>query len=228
MRALVVVAFNEVIELGLLLQEVFAGRLGGLQLQGQMHTLVPSVLLRMARLDALDRDAEPEPPDREFGEVEEGIRTSKGNAVIGANGLGQAELLEDGLEHRKGVGFLGGGERLAREEIATGGVGDRKRIAVAPVGEHELALVVGAPQVIGLTGNRQRRSRRSITPRSSALDQVMAIEHRMHCADRRRVHIRVEAVELLPDLRRAPARLVLFQAHDPSFDLEGQLVGLAV
>jgi len=85
MRALVVVvAFNEVIEFGLLLQEVFAGRLGGLQLQGQMHTLVPSVLLRIARFDALDRDAEPEPPDRKFGEVEEGIRTSKGNAVIGA------------------------------------------------------------------------------------------------------------------------------------------------
>src|SRR3984893_7213176 len=50
MRPLVVVAFNEVIELGLLLQEVFAGRLGGLQLQGQMHTLVSSVLLRMARV----------------------------------------------------------------------------------------------------------------------------------------------------------------------------------
>jgi DNA-binding transcriptional LysR family regulator len=88
MRALVVVGFNEVIELGLLLQEVFTGRLGGLQLQGQMHTLVPSVLLRIARFDALDRDAEPEPPDRKFGEVEEGIRTSKGNAIIGAMAFG--------------------------------------------------------------------------------------------------------------------------------------------
>ena len=37
MRSLIVVAFDEVVELGLLLQEVVAGRLGGLQLQGQMH-----------------------------------------------------------------------------------------------------------------------------------------------------------------------------------------------
>ena len=52
-----------------------------------MHALVATVLLRVAGLDAFDRNPEPEPPDREFGEVEEGIRTSKGNAIIGANGL---------------------------------------------------------------------------------------------------------------------------------------------
>src|SRR6516164_5426196 len=61
--SLVVVAVDEVIEPGLLLQEVFGGRFGSLQLQGQMHTLMSAVLLRMAGLDALDLDAEPEPPD---------------------------------------------------------------------------------------------------------------------------------------------------------------------
>src|SRR5580704_3249467 len=99
------------------------------------------------------------------------------------------ELLEDGLEHREGIGFLGGGERLAGEEIAAGEVGDRQRIAIASVGEHELALVVGAPQIIGLAGKGKRRSLRPITPPHSALDQAVAIENRMHRADRRRVHI---------------------------------------
>ncbi len=64
MRPFIVEAFDEVIELGLLLQEVAAGRLGGLELQGEMHALMASVLLRMAWLDALDLDAEPEPPYR--------------------------------------------------------------------------------------------------------------------------------------------------------------------
>ena len=39
-RPLVVEAFDEVIELGLLLQEVAGGRLVGFELQSQMHALV--------------------------------------------------------------------------------------------------------------------------------------------------------------------------------------------
>ena len=124
MRPLVVEALDEVIELGLLLQEVAAGRLGGFELQGQMHALMAAVLLRMAWFDALDLDAEPQPPDRELGEVEEGVRACERPAIIGADGLGEAKFLEDGLEHPEGIGFLGGGERLAGEDVAAGGVGD--------------------------------------------------------------------------------------------------------
>ena len=56
MRPLLVVALDEAIELRLLLQEVLRGRLGRLLLQCQVHALVPAVLLRVAGLDALDRD----------------------------------------------------------------------------------------------------------------------------------------------------------------------------
>ena len=65
MWPLVVVAVDEVIEPGLLLQEVLRGWLGGLQLQSQMHALMAAVLLPVASLDPLDLDTEPEPPDRQ-------------------------------------------------------------------------------------------------------------------------------------------------------------------
>src|ERR1700747_309064 len=106
MRPLIVVAIDEVIELGLLLQEVFSRRLGGLELQGQMHTLMPAVLLRMAGLDPLDLDAEPEPPDRQPAQSEQRIGTGKGNAVVGANGPRQAKFLEGTLTHRECISFL--------------------------------------------------------------------------------------------------------------------------
>ncbi len=58
-----------------------------------MHALMAAVLLRMAGLDALDADAEPEPPDGELGEAEKRIGTGEGDAVVGADG-GQAKVLE--------------------------------------------------------------------------------------------------------------------------------------
>jgi hypothetical protein len=57
-----------------------------------MHAFVAAILLWMAGLDALDRDAEPQPPDGELGEVEQGIGTGERNAVVGADCLGQATL----------------------------------------------------------------------------------------------------------------------------------------
>src|SRR6185437_609829 len=178
-RPLVVVAGDEVIELGLLLKEVFAGGLGGLELQGQMHAFVAPILLRVAGLDALDLDAEAEPPDRELGEIEQGVGTGEWDAVVGADGLGQAELLEGGLEHLERIGFLGAGERLASDQVAAGEVGDGQRIAIAAVSEHELALVVGAPQIIGLSGMGKGGSVGSVASSASTLDQSVAVEHGM-------------------------------------------------
>src|SRR5580704_18263496 len=186
-----------------------------------MHAFMAAVLLRVTGLDSLALDTEPEPPDRELGEVEEGIRAGEGNTVVGADGLGQAELLEYGFKYRESIGFLGGGERLAGEEIAAGEVGDRERVAITPVSEHELALVVGAPQVIGLAGKGKCRSLRSVASSHSAFDQAVAVEDRMHRADRGRVDVRIEAGQLFPDLRRPPARLVLLETQDPRLDLKG-------
>jgi hypothetical protein len=42
------------------------------------------------------------------------------------------------------------------------------------------------------------------------------------------MHIRIEPGQPLPDLRRAPVRLVLLQSDDLRLDLEGQLIGVAM
>ncbi len=90
--------FYELVEAGLLLQAVHAGRPGGLFLEREMHALVTPVLLGISRLDPLDGDAEFQPPDREFGEVEQGIRAGEGHAVVGSDSLREAALLEKLLE----------------------------------------------------------------------------------------------------------------------------------
>ena len=103
----------------------------------------------MTGLDALDVDAQAQPPDGELAQAEQRMGAGEGHAVIGADRLGQAKLLESALEHGEGVGFLGGRQGLAAEEVAAGEVADGERVAVAPIGEHELAFVVGAPQLVG-------------------------------------------------------------------------------
>ena len=48
---------QEGVELGLLLQEVDAGRAGGFFFQGEMHAFMTAVLLRMAGTDSFNRDS---------------------------------------------------------------------------------------------------------------------------------------------------------------------------
>ena len=50
-------------------------------------------------------DAEPEPPDGELGEIEESIGAGEGDAVVGADGSGQAAVTEESLEGGDGEVF---------------------------------------------------------------------------------------------------------------------------
>jgi hypothetical protein len=112
-RALGVELSDEVIEAGLLLEAIGAWRADGLLLEGQVHALMAPVLLRSTWLDALNIDAEPQPPDGELGEVEQGVWASEGNAVIGADGIGQAALAEQPIEGRGGEILTGRLQGLA-------------------------------------------------------------------------------------------------------------------
>ena len=60
-----------------------------------MHALVAAVLLGMTWLDALDGDAEAEPPDRELGEIEEAAWAGERHAIVGADGVGSPRSRRD-------------------------------------------------------------------------------------------------------------------------------------
>ncbi len=48
------------------------------------------------------------------------------------------------------------GHALAGDQIARAIVGDGQWIAVLPVAKHELTLVVGAPEAVGIVGPHER------------------------------------------------------------------------
>jgi len=149
----VVVTADECIELGLLLEKVAGSWLGGFFLERQVHAFMTAVLLGMPRFDALDANAEAEPPHRQLAQSEQSVGTCERNAVIGTDGVGQSKILESAFEDGKGIDLLGGREGIAGDEIATGEVADRERVAVASIGEHELALVIRAPQLVRPAGS---------------------------------------------------------------------------
>jgi hypothetical protein len=80
---------EKIIKLGLLLQTVHARGTSGFGFERKMHALMPAILLRMTGLDAFDGDAQTQPPDGEFGKVEQGVGRGEGNTVVGADAARQ-------------------------------------------------------------------------------------------------------------------------------------------
>ena len=147
-----------------------------------------------------------------------------GQSYVGAN----TELLESVLEDGERRVLAGAGEALAGEQVATGEVGDGERVAVAMVGEHELALEVGAPQLVGLAGPGEGCALSLVASATAAGDEAVAVEHGVDGADGGGLDPQLEPAQLLADLGRAPGGVFLAQLEDPALDLEGQLVGLPV
>src|ERR1700730_7727902 len=162
MRAFGIELAEEGVEAFLLLQAVEARRPGRLLLEGEVHAFMAAVLLWMPGLDAFDRDAEPEPPHRELGEVEQGIGTGKRHAVVGADGPREATIADQALKGCHCRLFAGRIECLTQQQKARSMIGDGQRIAVAAIAELELTLEVGAPQIVRLGARRQRRSSRGL------------------------------------------------------------------
>src|SRR5882757_1048239 len=119
-------------------------------------------------------------------------------------------------------------QTLTADQKARGEVGDGQRITVPLVPHHELALVVGAPELIGCLGHAQRGPLRPITPALPALDQTVACQHRVDRTLGRRSHRWALPDQPFPDLRSAPVRPFLLDLNNQLLDLEWELVGLPI
>jgi hypothetical protein len=99
---------------------------------------------------------------------------------------------------------------------------DGERIAVPSIAELELALEVGAPQLIGSGAGGQWRAARALAWPATALDQAMAIENRMDSTFGRNPDIAVQpSDQQFPDLARAPVRLLGLEPDNQALDLLG-------
>src|SRR5947207_10580681 len=123
-----------------------------------MHTFVPAVLLGVCRFDALDGDPQTQPPHGQFAQAEESAGAGEGHTVVAADGARQAVVLEGSLKDTEGEVLAGALQAFAAQQVARGEVRDGQGITVAMIGEHELTLVIGTPQIIGLIRSGQAGS----------------------------------------------------------------------
>src|SRR5882757_9379209 len=114
MRTLRVIHASKLIERALLFDHGGGRRARHFILQRSMHPLVPTVLLRMARLDSLRRNAKPDPPHGQCGEPTDAWRCER-RPVVGADSRRQSKLSKRSLEVRSHGGIICFGKSLAFE-----------------------------------------------------------------------------------------------------------------
>ena len=141
----------ESIELPLLTSKALGRRTCRGSLQGAVHPLVRTVLLRTARSDPLMDDAELHPPDVELAQTMD-PRRRKRRAVVAANRLGQAALSKEAFEGLLHASRLHVAQRRASKQVPTEVVEDRQRVAVHAVASLELPLEIDSPNLVGSVG----------------------------------------------------------------------------
>ncbi len=158
----------------------------------------------------------------------EAVWTGERHAIVGPDRLGQATLLEELLEGSDGKVLAGRFKGFAEQEKARGVVGDRQGKAVPAIAELELALEIGAPEVVWRGAGRQRRAGRPVPRPSRDLDQAVPVEHGVDRALGRNANVAVQSADQeLADLAGTPMRLVTLGRDDQALDLPRQLVGVA-
>src|SRR5579871_6194754 len=83
-------------------------------------------------------------------ELKQAMRRGEGNTVVGADGPWQAAFLEQALKGRKREFFAVRLQRFTQQQVARGIVCDSQWITIPFIAELKLALVIGAPEIVGM------------------------------------------------------------------------------
>lgn len=213
----------------MLLKEIRAGRACRFDFQGSIHALMATVLLRTARLDTLDRNAETQPPNGQFAQIKRPLGEANGTPLSERMACGRPRSLNNRSEACKRALFLDGLHGFAEQEKAAGMVGNSQWITIPFISQHELTLIVGAPQSIGNASLRQRRTFGFSAGMSLSSHESMATQNGVDGAAGRNANIVGQfAQQPFPQFARAPSGLLAPQRDDHGFHLCGELVGVAL
>src|SRR5487761_104517 len=193
-----------------------------------MHAFMPAILLRMARLDAFDADAQAQPPHGELAQVEQGVRGGEGHAIITANVGGHAALFTKPFKHGESILFAGGGKRFTGEQKTAGMIGDGQRIAVLAISQQELPFVIGAPQFVGPLPERQGSALCTMAQATAALDQAVAVQHGVNRTLGGNFDPGKATVQTLADLASTPRGVLALHIQDVVLHLKRKLMSIPV
>jgi hypothetical protein len=112
------VTLDKFFDPALLLQKIVAGWLSCLLLEGQVNPLAAPILLGMAGFDAFDPDTQPQPPDRESAQAEQGMLRGERHTVVGSDCRRETKLPESTFKYRESPGFPRGLQPCAGQQIA--------------------------------------------------------------------------------------------------------------
>jgi hypothetical protein len=102
----------------------------------------------MERPDAVERDAEPQPPDRPLRQIVEPAGTGERQAVVTSGCARQTMWGKQSAERLKPTNLLGRFKGLAGKQVTWRLVGGCQRVTASAVTELELTLEVGTPKIV--------------------------------------------------------------------------------
>jgi hypothetical protein len=140
-----------------------------------VHSFVPPILLRAARLDALVPDPEPQPLQTQPAETEQ-ARPGKRRTGVASNPVRQAKLSHRRVtygHHMRSVHLI---HYLAADQITAERVGDREWITPLAVTRTKPSLEIDAPDLVwGSYLSERLTGRRYLSPYSLRLRQTSSI-----------------------------------------------------
>lgn len=183
-----------------------------------MHSLMTAVVLRLARRNPLETDAEPHPPHRERRQPAQRDRRER-YAVVRADCRGRPVLLKQAHEERpypksRDRPQGGAAEEETAKEVARG---ERPEVLVV---DDELPLEVYASAVVGRLRLHEPGWGRPwwLPAAPPRLHQPLALQEFADRACRWQLELRLVRFEVAQHLARSPLRSLLTQSEQPLRD----------